>query len=195
MVRLTRRLERRSEPQKLLHITSDQGSIGWPSWYFLYCHKKLNGSFTWDYSHRFWNSARDAVSKAGSRLLTLTVTIVMNLTAGPFQSHAFGGQLRGCAEKYFSVSTPECPLFQWYYEDISKDMCDFSVPSFGTKGHMASVFGRCRQCPWWTSRGFHVKMSRWFSWFDKVEGMVPWWSVFALILPFCCKDVVLTATV
>ena len=96
----------------------------------------------------------------------------------------------GCAARYFEHATAECPLFLLYYPSISKDLGEQFCVGFGSPEHQAAVFLRVKKCPppLWHKKGFKIKMSRWFSFFDKAEEMLPWWHSVALVLTSFCKD-------
>eukprot|EP00972_Heterocapsa_arctica_P006070 893468-Heterocapsa_arctica.AAC.1 len=64
----------------------DQGSIGWPSNYFLYFHKKLRGWMFMDPSHRTYNNALDALKDSCLAHLKQEMTICVNLGSAPWGS-------------------------------------------------------------------------------------------------------------
>jgi hypothetical protein len=75
-----------SEPRRILHCCMDQGSIGWPSNYFLYFHQKLRGWMFMDPSHRRYNNVLDALKDSCLAHLKHEMTICVNLGSAPWGS-------------------------------------------------------------------------------------------------------------
>lgn len=116
---------------------------------FLYSHLGVNGTFWLDYQHRRWRDVLTALKRSGLTTLVLGVTIILNLSTGPWKGQAWFGTLTGSAESYFGATERtlhRCPLFVHFYERLSRDNRNFSdSASLGTEAHMMQVREICKQ--------------------------------------------------
>lgn len=167
---------------RVLHVCSDQGSIGWPTWYYLFTRRNLFGTFSWDPHHRTWGDVKNAIKASDLFVHLLTAVMVYNISSGPWDGAAFFSDLRGAAAQFFANESIDSPFFTMFYENMSKDMGMYHQGSFGTRGHMQEVFDSLKRHDMLRKKGQKVKLSRWFSVFDKAEEFNSWWSGAAMLL-------------
>ena len=152
---------------------------------FLYSHLGVNGTFWLDYQHRRWRDVLTALKRSGLTTLVLGVTIILNLSTGPWKGQAWFGTLTGSAESYFGATERtlhRCPLFVHFYERLSRDNRNFSdSTSFGTEAHMMQVREVCKQSNVFKNKFGKVKLSRWFTFFKALEIFIPSWHAVALV--------------
>ena len=106
---------------RILCQTPDQGPVGWPALFWLYCHIGLNGWFNPDPHHRTWNDVRLALKHAGVNLVFLETTVCANLPSGPFDGAAWFNEMCAAAAEYVAKAGPEDGLFTMLYESIVLD--------------------------------------------------------------------------
>eukprot|EP00971_Amphidinium_carterae_P063201 1250702-Amphidinium_carterae.1 len=71
-----------------LFTTIDQGSVGYPALFWMYCSEKLRGAWHCDFFHRTWNNTRGALKKCGLQMVLIQSTLIFNMFSGPFGGSA-----------------------------------------------------------------------------------------------------------
>ena len=92
----------------------------------------------------------------------------------------------GAMEDYISSSTWQCPLFQFFYIHIARDLQDDSPSVLGTIAHMKHIFSRISEARVFTRKNMRVKKARWMSIWDSLAEFLPFWSIYAMILVWTC---------
>jgi hypothetical protein len=72
-----------------LFIFSDQGSVGWVGWIYLFLELHLMGFFHWDICHHWWNELCNAMKKSGNWCFIVELIVVLNLCSGPWSGCAW----------------------------------------------------------------------------------------------------------
>lgn len=75
--------------QDALFLFSDQGSVGWVGWIFMYSVLGIFGFFHWDICHYWWNGYCNAMKQSGNWFFILELIIVLNLCSGPWAGAAW----------------------------------------------------------------------------------------------------------
>ena len=89
--------------RRVLMVSSDQGAIGWPSWYYIYCHLQVRGWFFPDPSHRRNDNHINAFAAAGVAWIKNEMLMLASVGSAPW---------RGCAHfGVYSEAAAECPLW------------------------------------------------------------------------------------
>ena len=106
---------------RTLHVTIDEGSIGFPALLWLMNGVKLRMSFWPDPCHRISNNLAWAQDVSGLAVIRQETMVCMKLPTGPWGNHAFWQQIRGSREElhnrgdgaqnqfFFDAGKPYCP--------------------------------------------------------------------------------------
>ena len=97
-----------------LYIWSDQGSVGWVGYQYLFLWLGLMGFCFWDICHYVCNQIENGLKKAGCWFLVQELILVMNLVMGPYNGAAWFHTVKGSMEHYIAGATWECPLFRFF---------------------------------------------------------------------------------
>ena len=162
-----------------LHLRADRGP-GWIGFFPLYASLPCNGTF-FDEPHKNWDDCRNSGNEAGLSLLTGSLLIMLNCTSGPYGGAAFYRQLVQCSKQFFQHCTPEGLFFLRWYEDVWWESSQ-TRREFGDPEAMRQLIDVCRSAKPFQAKGAKVKMSRWFSFIDRLEEFIPhWWKVAAML--------------
>ena len=111
--------------------------------------------------------------------------MLVNLAGGPWSGQAYFGALSNSAKEYFSFAGIDEPLFEHFYANLAEE-AGVAPLCWGTHETRECVFNRMRCCPYWIRKGDHVKSCRWFSIFDRLFELLPWWWAMCLQLTQLC---------
>ena len=96
----------------LLQVCSDQGSVGWPSWYFLYFYLQVRGWFWADPAHRRNDNHLNSYGAAQISWVKNEMLLLVSLGSAPFKGCGHYGVYSEAAEEYLcSGRTSLCPPF------------------------------------------------------------------------------------
>ena len=161
----------------------DQGPIGWPSMFWLFCGQGARGAWTFDWFHRTWNNIKLAVKDAGLWMVTLETAIIINYFSGPWSGQALFRQLQGLLEEYMLTSSADTdPLFHELYEDIVMDKEGFLPADFGTQEHMGATWSALPLGSCFVKKPDKLKLCRWMSWLDSATEMLTYSHSLLLVL-------------
>jgi len=167
---------------------SDQGAIGWYSWFACFLHLGIRGCNWFDPFHRNWRDAQAALKAAGLWILVLESTVVMNMFSGPWQGDAYFSSLSDAADEWRHSSSAEDPLFKLLYEGIAMDGDEMSSlpPDFGDEEHSNMMFESVAAAECFHTKPAKVKLALWFSWLDGACNLVRIWHRLLLVLIYMC---------
>jgi len=161
----------------------DQGSVGWPSKYYLFQKLGLRGHQWWDLPHRRWRNVLNSYSRVGLNFIKVETTIVMNLALGPWAGAAFFMTISEAAAEYFEHFDHRDPLYRACYEGIVADLCKGTMPhNLGTEEHMEEIWSRLPGLRVFNCKGDKVKSNRWFNWCQRTSFLRDHWGALLLIL-------------
>ena len=158
---------------KELHTMADCGSVGFGMTLWLHTRGGVCGTHCSDvFAHDCHNSVRRACVLSGCWLLVLEWTLCCNWTRAPFKSDANLEAFQQAAKDCFAfIASEECEDELWlaFYEEIAKSygMWDDNVAY--TKDHLAAVMHAAASDKCLHRQGDNVKLSRWFSFWDRFE--------------------------
>lgn len=93
------------EPLMYLHITHDQGPVGWPALVNIYRDIGARGCLEADRLHIAWGAARSSMASAGLWVLVLSTTVCIKSKRAPFGEAGFLGTISECASHYFKTAS------------------------------------------------------------------------------------------
>eukprot|EP00971_Amphidinium_carterae_P110299 2185300-Amphidinium_carterae.2 len=147
-----------------LHMTLDQGSIGWPLGLYIVYGLHVRGTVNFDIWHRVHNDWGLALKHMGLTTVKAAGQVALKMRGAPWASCHFHGLLRDYAAQHFTVHRARTPLFDLLYDDMSR--------SFGYTGKieaeresdhaLQSCWSACGSALEGASVGARVKLSRWF---------------------------------
>ena len=174
----------KKKPMQELHCIADCGAVGFAAELFLFSRGSCHGSFCSDvWAHDAHNSIKRALVNSQLWSPALEWALVANFTMGPFSSDAFLLSFQESAKdmiEYVSKDI-ECPLWCAFYEDIARSLGPWDEDKAWTNEHMLSVVLSLKEAPPLHTQGDHVKLSRWFSLWDRWEERLHTWGSFMLM--------------
>lgn len=166
-----------------LFQTVDQGSVGWVSRHWLYFKAGLRGGYQFDIHHRRHNDILNSYRSCGVWYIQLEYLVVGNFILGPWLSNSNWNLVCEAGREFFKSFTFDNQLFKMCYPWIAVDLNRGVEPAgFGTAEHAEELWAQLPYNPIFVNKGFAAKTSRWFSWSQKVSGMMPNLSVLLLVL-------------
>lgn len=166
--------------REVLHITLDQGSIGWPGRGWLLNRCGVRGTRWPDPCHRHVNNVNDALQTSGLAIFKSEALLLTNTNAGPFGEAANYDKWVGATEEWLASTTVEDPLFEALYGYISWDLHSGALPgTFGTAEHKEHI-RQTIQATVQSGKGDVVQLNRWFALWQKVRPVFRLWSVYLL---------------
>jgi hypothetical protein len=179
-------LQKSTLRQDALFIFSDQGSVGWVGYAYLFLQMRVFGFYHWDICHHIHNQVENSIKKAHQWFLITELIVCLNLCMGPWSGAAwFQTMAQGMAD-YVSCSTWCDPLFQHFYEWIAEDLEDTAPSTFRSAEHLQKIWALLPKARVFTRKGIRVKKARWMSIWDSLEEFLPWWSCYALVSTWVC---------
>eukprot|EP00971_Amphidinium_carterae_P164809 3267357-Amphidinium_carterae.2 len=147
----------------------DQGSVGLPAMFWMYCCQKIRGAFHCDWFHRTWNNTRLALKRCGLQMVLVQATLIFNMFSGPFAGSANFRAIQDSADALSKYGDISDPLFLRLYEDLCIDAHGCLPAEFGTETHMQVVLDSLQQLSCFRAKPSKVKLCRWFSWMQAAE--------------------------
>ena len=124
----------------VFHRCADQGSIGWPKNFWLYCKQKVRGSFWPCMAHRYHSDANMAFTHSGNMILRAQTIVVFNLTSGPFKGDANMHTISDSHQEYCRLGGPSDQLFQLRFDRLAA-ACPATSAPYGSLEHAKEVCG------------------------------------------------------
>lgn len=144
-----------------LSLAADQGSDGFAASWFMKNFLKLNCESVWDPNHGVWRDIELTWSSLKLGPFVRLMTIVMNMTHGPWESGERWHQLAESTDEYLKVMSCEsCPLFAHYLEKMADDFGVYPE-TCGDRNMEVVVWERCEQHWSRFRRGTKVALCRW----------------------------------
>lgn len=151
-----------------LHMMSDCGSVGFAMGLWLYTRGRCRGSFSTDvFAHDTHNSVQGAIVASGLWLVVLEVALVLNFTCGPFGSDANWEDLKSASLDCYAFMDTDDQMFDTFYYPIARDLNKLAIDEMHTAEHKSMVKDMSQVCKGLRTKGDKVKLSRWFSVFDR----------------------------
>lgn len=172
-----------------LHAVSDEGPVGAPALWALFSGRFLRGTRRNDPWHKLHRLTQGVVKACGLWVVVLEFTIVFNLLHAPWGGDAFFWTVQDAAKRYMECASIDDPLFGYMYEDLSVSAGSVGL-DFGTVEHMQRMLSRLGQSPVLASKGDHVRLGRWMSFFreaDKRSDSLYELLVFLVYIGYRCK--------
>ena len=171
-----------SDTRPSLFRCTDQGSVGWPTNYYLYEKVGIRGSYQHDEPHRRHNNFTLAVKQSGLWWVTLEFNVVINFLKGPWGKSAHFSTVREAALEFFASFGHDNKLFSALYEWICLDLNHGEYPpDMASEEHRAELWSSLKNLPIFKSAGPVVRVSRWFQWNTRFEQMRPYLSVLLMV--------------
>eukprot|EP00971_Amphidinium_carterae_P077754 1537392-Amphidinium_carterae.1 len=147
-----------------LHMTLDQGSIGWPLGLYIVYGLHARATVSFDIWHRVHNDWGLALKYMGLSTVKAAGQVALKMRAAPWASCHFHGLLRDYSTQHFRVHTERTPLFDLLYDDMSRSF-EYSgnIQAERESDHaLQSCWSACSSALGCASVGSRVKLSRWF---------------------------------
>lgn len=125
----------------ILHVSADQGSVGWPALVYLLYGRKCRMTLEGDIFHRCHNDVLEAVTTSGLMVIRLEYLQICRLRRGPWSGQANTSIMRSAALEMRRLHDHTSPLFVILYESIVRESPYLqSIPDIGSDEHMAKSF-------------------------------------------------------
>ena len=164
---------------RTLHITADEGSVGFQALLYLLNSTRLRLSFWADPCHRVANNLKLAEDFAGLAIIRMETMVCMKLPTGPWENHGFWQQIRGSANELHSRAGAFNPFFLALFDRIASDL---GRPLDGTNDDLVNIWEEVRAGRFTSVRGECPKIGRWMSWHDKYGEFRKQWNIMFLHL-------------
>ena len=164
-----------------LHLVADEGLIGGPAFTRLFTRRGLRGTKWIDPWHRIWNDTKVACRACNLWAVVQEYTIVFNMLRAPFSGSGFYQALRTSGNHFFKTSSSSNPLYGSLYDQICEQRHE-SVLEMGSSSHMEDLWIRLQSSPILRREGDHVRLGRWYSFFDQAESKAPYCAEMLMLL-------------
>ena len=151
---------------KQLVVTQDQGSIGVSGLNYLSHNQNLCVTWVPDWFHRFANDLKGSLQDCQGYFYKtmLELTVVFNLSYGPFKSSTFHEDRQNwLVDLISSNSWQDEQLFLEFVPLICKER---NIPEATTPEQLQALWDSLAETPTVLGKGPFVKLSRWGAWWD-----------------------------
>lgn len=148
----------------ILHLSLDQCSVGWSGAQWLLLTKQLRMPVAMDPLHRLHHDWVNAVCASGLALVRLEFRLLTRMREGPFNGQSNMSVLRGVAEEFFTLHSPDNGLWEILYDDLVQNSPKLAAaPGVGTSEHHRVAWNVAAEEAITRGLGERVELGRWFS--------------------------------
>eukprot|EP00971_Amphidinium_carterae_P182196 3615739-Amphidinium_carterae.1 len=134
-------LEGEALPGKVLHLSLDQGPVGFSAMQYMRSRLGLRLTASWDLFHRLQNDWLSAVGASSLHVIRLEYLAVHRLRDGAFHSNSNHGALVAAAEELFALTDERNEIYELLYDRIvSEDEVLSQDIDVGSEHHYRKVF-------------------------------------------------------
>ncbi len=154
----------------------DAGPVPWSARAFRLYHLKVREVAQRDVFHVIWRVLLNGAKDAGFRGVMLVTAANFNLAHGPWQGAGWWQQLLEGSKDYFRLASETDPLLQALGPRILAGLPDSLADQLQGEegeGSLQRLLSLLPQMPFLRERGPTVHMTRWASWMEAAEWMLP----------------------
>ena len=168
-----RPLQEKITARPRITISWDMGPDNLCAAAYLLNKKKLRASIMFSPLHKLQRCMWGGVQEAGKYAIVMVGGIIANLDHGPFDSKSFHLVLKQSNDEFLAKAMADDPLLRKLAPRIQRDRC--GDPNITGPAHMEEILLSLGQARWLNRKTPTVAMSRWNTWNDCMEFLLPEW--------------------